>query len=193
MLTGGLSVLAAHVCCWPWPAGSGLSFRPDRPWKSQRSANIEMKRAKVNQWAMQAQTAVETQPKDALVFVQNALVEAEHDLASQLDHHTQDSIRNTLSHLRLRSKIGPFKDQVNDVCLPRKSWGRALRPSNRSQCGPPDSRPGPSGRHARAVGPGQLRRSQLTTCPLSRRSFRRSRTPADRRGRLTGLRSTLED
>ena len=120
LLTRGLSVVAALLALalvgWFWAI-----FQTRQAWKSQQSASVAMS-------AMKAQTAVETQPGDALESLNQVLVEAEHLLASQLDHHTQDSIRNTLSHLRLRSKIGPYKDQVNDVMFAPKTWGRALRP-----------------------------------------------------------------
>ena len=176
LLTRGLSVVAAllalAVVGWFWAI-----FQTRQAWKSQRSANIEMNKARVSQAAMKAQTAVETQPGDALKFVNQVFVEAEHLLASQLDHHTQDSIRNTLSQLRLRSKIGPCKDQVNDVMFAPKTWGRALRQSADQNATHPILALAPPVGIPRALGPEELRRPQRrrADCPADRSAVRERR------------------
>ncbi len=132
---------------------------------------IEMKKAEVSQWALQAQAALETQPKDALSYLRKAFNQAQADLGSQLADNTQDSMRNTLSHVSHRSKLGPYADQVNEVVFAPKNWGRALR-----QATDPDSthpilvlgrRDGRS-----SYGIWAITTTPTTTCSLSLRSVR---------------------
>jgi WD40 repeat protein len=95
--------------------------------QSKVDSQLRMHQANVSKSAMQAQTAADLQPRDALLHIQEALEEAENSLRSALDEHTQDSIRNSLSRVRHRAKFGPYGEPVSKVVFAPSGWGGPLR------------------------------------------------------------------
>ncbi len=96
----------------------------------ERLAESETNKAMVSQSAMQA--TLEKEPASVLGDIQQAIERTETQGWRQFEDRTQKSIRNALSHLTHRSKLGPYQKEVNEVVFAPKSWGDALWKGNTS-------------------------------------------------------------
>jgi WD40 repeat protein len=88
---------------------------------SERTAELERTKALVNQSAMQA--AIEMQkPTDALSHIQQAIHLAETKMERRIEKHSKGVIRNTLSQINHRNKLGPYRDEVNEAVFAPSTW-----------------------------------------------------------------------
>jgi WD40 repeat protein len=98
--------------------------------QKEQLAENEKNKAMVSQLAMQA--TLQKDPRSVLGDIQRVIDVAESKRWPQLEEHTQESLRNALSHITHRSKLGPYLGSVNEVVFAPRNWGVTFRKGSTS-------------------------------------------------------------
>jgi WD40 repeat protein len=96
--------------------------------ESEEYAKAEKDRAEVIRLAMEAQAEMRTNPRIALGKIPD-LVKLIHQKGVKLEseERTADVLRNALSGLNHRTKLGPYTQEVNHIAFAPRRWGGRLR------------------------------------------------------------------
>ena len=128
-------LVLALIGCWRAYANNKRAERFDKAIveaETPRAATVQAKseenKATVGQWAMQA--TLQQEPTSVLGDIQQVIKLTETKGRHQFEDRTQESIRNALTHLTHRSKLGPYKKEVNEVVFAPQRLGR--RPLERN-------------------------------------------------------------